>query len=124
VLIWLIVQVLAALPFVVLPFILQARESLHPPMNTPSLGTFGIVMSAALYYIVVGLINGVLVGGRMGWPWYGTAALALAAATIGAVASYYLLYAMAVKGGTALTIIGGLGLAVLVAANILGPRLA
>jgi len=122
-LIWLVLQLVAAVPLIVLPFVMQAKESLHPPMNTPSLGTFGIVMMAAVYFVVAGLINGVIVGTRLAWPWYGTGSIALAAAALGALGSYKLLYAMASKGGVGITIAGGLGLAAMFAANVIGPRL-
>lgn len=121
--VWLIIQLLAAFFCVVGPFIMQAKESLHPPMNIPSLGTFGIIIMAAFYFVVAGFINGVIVGGRLGWPWYGTAAVSLAAAAVGAAGSYSLLYPMALKGGTMLTILGGLGLALLLTGNLFIPRL-
>jgi hypothetical protein len=118
-----IAQLVAVLPFVVLPYAVQARESLHPPMNTPSLGTFGVVMSAAVYFTVVGLINGIIASSRLGWPWYGGLGLGLVAASVGAVASYSLLYTMALKGGVVITVAGGLGLILLSGLNILGPRM-
>ncbi len=123
-LIWQIIQVVAALFLVLLPFVMQAKESLHPPMNTPSLGTFGIVVMAAVYFLVVGIVNGVFLASRLHWPWYGTLGLAIAAAAVGAVGSYWLLYTMATKGGTAWTIAGGVGLAAMFLVNLLAPRLA
>jgi hypothetical protein len=123
VLLWTILQLLAAAFCVLLPFILQARESLHPPMNPPSLGTFGIVMMAALYFTLTGLVNGFVTALRAGWPWYAGLGVGVLAAAAGAVGSYWLLYWMASKGGTTVTLVGGLGLTLLLAANILGPRL-
>ncbi len=123
-LIWQILQVVAALVLVLLPYIMQAKESLHPPMNTPSLGTFGIVMMAACYFLVAGIVNAVILSSRLHWPWYGTLGLAIAAAAVGSVGSYWLLYTMATKGGTAWTIAGGVGLAALFLVNLLAPRLA
>jgi hypothetical protein len=120
---WQVLELMAALPLVLMPFIMQARESLHPPMNPPSLGTFGIVMMAAFYFVLAGLVNGFIVGGRLHWPWYGSLGLALAIAGIGAAGSFWLLYSMASTGGKTWTIAGGVGLAVLLAANVLGPGL-
>lgn len=120
---WQGLELLAALPLVLMPFIMQARESLRPPMNTPSLGAFGIVMMTAFYFVIAGLVNGFIVGSRLHWPWYGSLGAAVTSATIGAVGSYWLLYSMATAGGKPATIVAGVGLLGIVAANLLGPRL-
>lgn len=121
--IWIVLQVVGSLLMVVLPFAVQARESWKPPMATPSLGTVGIVMMAVMYFFVAGLVNGGIVGERLGWAWYGTGAISLAAAGIGVVVSYRVLYSMAERGGKGLTVLGGVVLGVMVVVGIVGPGL-
>jgi len=120
---WLILQMVAAIPMVVMPFVMQARESWRPPMNTPTLGTFGIVMMASFYFVVAGMVNGGIAGVRLGWPWYGTGVLSAGATAIGVVGAYKVLYVMAVRGGKALTVMGGVVLGAMVAGFAAAPFL-
>lgn len=116
--IWQAVQGAGALFFVAFPYAMQARESWRPPMGTPSLGTFGIVMMASFYFIVVGLINGILFASFRHWGVLASIGVGIVAAAVGAIASYAVLLKMASTGGKVWTIAGGVVLATLTAVNI------
>lgn len=122
ILVWQVLLLLAGVMFVILPFWVQADETLHLPPTEPSLGTFGIVMMAAFYFFAGALIGTGLLAWGLRWPWYAAMPAALAAAIGAAFIAGWLFMHLATHRGWAPVLIGGAGLLVLMILVVGTPR--
>lgn len=120
--IWQVVQVVAAIPLVALPIFVQAKESLEEPVRPASLGTFGIVMMCGVYFAVAGIINGIAVARLLGWRWAMALLSGAIAGGVGAVTASMLLYTMATVGGRGLTFAGTAMIVAMLVVNLMAPK--
>lgn len=121
-LVWQIAQLAGCLVLVVPCFLGQAAESIKPPMNTPSLGTFGIIMMISTYFAGASFVNTALIGRALGWHAAPTILASLAVAAALAFGTGWMMHVLATRGGVTLVALVAATLLALLIVNVGGPR--
>lgn len=122
--VWQVATVLGFFPCVAAPAALQSMQSLdlmrgRAPFDLEPVVLIGTI---ALYFFVIGVVNGVLIAKAMGAHWIVASLLGLAAACGQCVMTGTLVHELVDVGGWAWVVVAWMGLIALLVINLGAPR--